>query len=576
MSLPRSAEAVGARLADWTARFAATLSTPGLLLATLFFAASLTPSLLPRTVVMQGVLSGVSLAAGYGLGVAGRWLWEYLELPRPSPAIERSVSLAAAVLCGAVALLFLREAAEWQNSIRALMELEPLDSARPFRVGAIAALVAVGLLAVGRLFGLTFRAIAGWLDDHIPRRVAGVVGIVLSLALFWVVINGLLVDALIRTLDASFQQVDARVEPDVQEPADPLRTGSAASLVAWGDLGRRGREFVASVPDVEELAAFFGDDAREDLIEAIRVYVGLNSAETIQERARLALDELLRVGAFERSSLVIATPTGTGWIDPAAIRTLEYLHRGDVATVGVQYSYLASWLSLLVEPEYGEETARAVFSEIYGHWTELPPESRPDLYLHGLSLGALHSERAADLYDVIADPYAGALWSGPPFRSTTWRTITDERQDGSPAWLPRFRDGSVVRFTNQDRNLDIPGAEWGPLRIVYLQYASDPVTFFEQEALWRPPEWMAEPRGPDVSPELRWYPVVTALQLAVDIMAGDQAPTGYGHVYAAEDYIDAWAAVTDPPGWSPMDLDRLKVLFRRERAREGQAAIRSR
>lgn len=264
------------------------------------------------------------------------------------------------------------------------------------------------------------------------------------------------------------------------------------------------------------------------------------------------------MGAFRRSTLVIATPTGTGWVDPVGMETLEYLHRGDVATVAVQYSYLPSWLSLLAEPESGAESARAVFAEVYGRWTELPPDERPDLYLYGVSLGALNSERAADLYDVFADPFDGALWVGPPFRSDTWQTITEERDPASPAWLPRFRDGSVVRFTNQWRPLDRPGAEWGPLRIVYLQYASDPVTFFEQSALYRPPEWMEEPRGPDVSSELRWYPVVTMLQLAVDIVAADQVPRGYGHAYAPDDYLRSWIAVTDPPGWPREEVERLE------------------
>lgn len=84
-------------------RFAATLSTPGLLLATLFFAASLTPSLLPRTVVMQGVLSGVCLAAGYGLGVPGAVVvggtW---RSPLPGSNTQTVLTLAAAGLSVAI------------------------------------------------------------------------------------------------------------------------------------------------------------------------------------------------------------------------------------------------------------------------------------------------------------------------------------------------------------------------------------------------------------------------------------------------------------------------------------------
>jgi uncharacterized membrane protein len=74
-------------------------------------------------------------------------------------------------------------------------------------------------------------------------------------------------------------------------------------------------------------------------------------------------------------------------------------------------------------------------------------------------------------------------------------------------------------------------AEWGDFRIAFLQYASDPITFFSTGAAWREPDWMREPRGPDVSSDLRWFPMVTMLQLAADMMVGT-APTGFGHEYA--------------------------------------------
>jgi uncharacterized membrane protein len=57
------------------------LSATGLTFATLFFALSLTPSLIPRTYLTQGALSGASAALGYGIGIFFRWLWRYLELP---------------------------------------------------------------------------------------------------------------------------------------------------------------------------------------------------------------------------------------------------------------------------------------------------------------------------------------------------------------------------------------------------------------------------------------------------------------------------------------------------------------
>jgi uncharacterized membrane protein len=166
---------------------------------------------------------------------------------------------------------------------------------------------------------------------------------------------------------------------------------------------------------------------------------------------------------------------------------------------------------------------RALFKEIYGYWTTLPKDSRPRLYLHGLSLGAMNSEQSTDLIEVLGDPFDGALWSGPPYSSGLWRTLTDRRNPESPAWLPRFRDGSFVRFMNQHGEYPYRSSEsnagWGPMRVVYLQYASDPVTFYDYRSLYREPDWMRSQRGPDVSPELRWHPVVTLLQLTLDTIS---------------------------------------------------------
>jgi uncharacterized membrane protein len=97
------------------------------LLGTLFFAASLTPSLLPRTFLTQGVLSGCSLAGGYGIGVFGSWLWTYMELMQPNSRFLRVAKLAAAAGCAIIAMISLWHTAGWQNSIRELMELDPVD-----------------------------------------------------------------------------------------------------------------------------------------------------------------------------------------------------------------------------------------------------------------------------------------------------------------------------------------------------------------------------------------------------------------------------------------------------------------
>ncbi len=530
----------------------------GVLVGAVFFAASLTPSLIPRTATMQGVLGGVSFTAGYALGVLLLWLWWYLELPAAGERLRRLAVWSVTGVAGLIVVTFLWRAAEWQNSIRLLMEMPPVDTARPLQVGLIAVGLALVLILIGKAFLRTRGMIARRLERVMPRRVSQFLAVAAAVTLFFMVIDGLLLRAYLRTYDSAQAALDAVLEPDVARPAEPWRTGSAASLVSWQDLGRQGRAFVGTGPSGEEIADFLGRGARDPL----RVYVGLNAAETPEARAALALRELQRVGGFERAALVVAVPTGTGWVDPASLDPLEYLLEGDVATVAVQYSYLESWVSLLVEPDYGVQTARALFRAVYRHWTTLPRDGRPQLYLHGLSLGALASEQSLRLHDVLADPVQGAVWAGPPFPSPEWRTAVDEREPETPVWLPVFGDGSIIRFTNQHNALALPGAEWGPMRIVYLQHASDPIVFFEPAALYRPPEWLETPRGPDVSPEVRWYPVVTFLQLVLDMAVSLNVPPGYGHRYAPPQYINAWQAVIEPPRWTQEDIERLKRHFR--------------
>jgi uncharacterized membrane protein len=320
---------------------------------------------------------------------------------------------------------------------------------------------------------------------------------------------------------------------------------------------------VRSGPTAEDIETLTGKRAMAPL----RVYVGLRSAETPEERAALALAEMERVGAFDRSVLALMMPVGTGWVEPAAIDTLEILHLGDVASVAVQYSYLTSWLSLVSEPDIGVETGRALFNAVYDHWREMPPEARPKLFLHGLSLGAYSSAASSSLYDVLGDPFDGALWVGPPFASAAWRNITANRAPDSPVWRPRIGQETTVRFANSGEDLD-EDAPWGPIRIVYLQYPSDPITFFDWSLLYREPLWLSGPRAPSVSPLLNWYPVVTFLQVALDMALAQTAPISFGHVYAPQDYFDGWVAVTEPEAFSPQERDALKQRLSRHGPRE--------
>ena len=74
-------------------------------------------------------------------------------------------------------------------------------------------------------------------------------------------------------------------------------------------------------PGRDEIAAFWDAPTHQP----VRIYVGLTASETVEERAKLAFDELRRVGGFGREYLILATPTGSAWLDPGAMDTLEYM-----------------------------------------------------------------------------------------------------------------------------------------------------------------------------------------------------------------------------------------------------------
>jgi uncharacterized membrane protein len=531
----------------------APLSPLGLMLGALGFVAALTPSMIPRPGVLQGVEAGVAFALLYGVGAGATALWSWLEAPVAGKLYSRAFLRIAIVLCLALVAYGLVREPAWQNAIRRAMGMVPVSAGMPVLIAIVGAPVALFLIGLGRLFNALAKLISGRLAKVVPRRIALLVGFGAAAALFWTIGNGLLLRTALHELDSSYRHIDALLPAELSAPQDPLKSGSGASLVSWASLGAQGRERVVAAPSKSDISSVTGGSA----MEPIRVYVGLNSAETVEQRADLALAELKRANAFDRAALVIATPTGTGWVDPSGMAPLEILFRGDVASVSVQYSYLPSWLSLLVEPDYGADTARAVFRVVYGYWRTLPKERRPRLYLFGLSLGARNSDLSADFLDIIADPYQGALWVGPPWDSETWRRVTAMRAAGSPVWLPRFRDESLFHFTTQHNELNEASAHWGPMRMVFLQYPSDPIVFFESASLWRPPSWMQQ-RAPDVASEIRWIPVVTFVQQICDMMTATTTPRGVGHVYAASHYLDGWIAVIEPQGWNEESLGRLR------------------
>lgn len=527
------------------------LSAPGLLLAAGLFGLSMTPSMVPRAPELQGVLGGIAAGIGYMIWVWLVWALGWLA-ERAPPAPRGALRVGLLGLAAGVAGVCLWQGAGWQGSIHAAWGLEPVAAGAPIRVAGLALAVFAVLLAAAR--GVLVLA-ARWQRRSqrlLPPRLARMAGLAVALAILVGVVDGVALRGLLRTVDAGARVADGLIPPDLDPPASAMVSGGPGSPLDWQAMGRWGRSFVASGPRAADIAAFWDAPAAEP----IRVYVGLNAADTPEARARLAFDELIRLGGFDRSVLVIAMPTGSGWLDPGGMDTLDYITRGDVATVSVQYSYLPSPVSVVVNPAQGIAEAQALFDIVYRHWTALPRDARPRLYLHGLSLGAFLSQETLPLLDLYADPIAGALWTGSPYLSEFWQMVQTRRTEGSPAWRPRLGNGSLIRTVNQDGGLERFDADWGPMRFVLLQYGSDPIVFFDWSLAWSRPDWLSGERAPDLSPQMRWIPVVTLLQVGLD-MAVALGRLGYGHDYIARHYIPAWAETLNPEGWTQGDEARL-------------------
>lgn len=524
------------------------LSSCGFALALLFFAASLTPSLIPRAAHVQGILGGTVMAMGYCIAILLLACWRFLEIPEFTGRYRRGGSAVLILLAVGTFAPFLFNLRTSQNELRGIMNMAPLSSYHELTVIVITGVVFIILLFLGRLGLILFRLVNNRIPNKVPPRVSGLVSFILVALISWNIGNGVIARRALNFADEALSEIDSRIDPDLSAPADSLRTGSNASLISWESLGARGREFISGGFTAREISAIHNNMSAK---APIRVYAGINSAEEMQIRAELILKEMKRVGAFDRAYLVITTPTGTGWIDPASVDPFEVLHRGDTAIVGMQYSYLMSPLALLIEPDLAPKSARALVDTVYGYWRQLPEDSRPKLYLHGLSLGSYGSEHALSPLNMIDDPINGALWSGPTFGNPLWKNFTNNRNPGSPTWLPRVGDGKTTRFTTQNNTLDLPNTQWSKMRLIFLQYPSDPITFFEMGSGLYRPAWMGEERAPDVSENLRWYPLITMLQQAVDMLIATDVPAGFGHVFAAEHYLHAWIALTDPKGWRP-------------------------
>lgn len=531
------------------------LNPLGLLIGAVALALSLTPSLLPRPAVLQGFGSGLLLGIGYAIGVGISAALTRATPWRPPRSTRRVLRLIGWPTFAVVLVLGAIGGVAAQNEVRRMVELAPLDGVNI--LGFVVALLVTSILClgVGRLLRLAhLRTFERLVEKGRPRgraRHAATARTTLAV----VVVLAVAATGTYVGLDVLFRARNGSPDEDLSAPASTYRSSGAGSEVEFSQLGRNGGDFIAGGPSAEEITALTGRPARTP----IRVYVGEAAGGSLEERAATAVRELERTGAFERQVLVVATTTGAGWVEAQAVDSVEYLHSGDTATVALQYAHTPSFVSALTDADLPVQAATALFQAVRAKWLTLPEDERPQLVVYGLSLGAQGTMNSFGTLEQLRAQTDGALLVGPTNSTPMWRELQTTRDPGSPPWMPVRDQGSEVRWATSAGDFTKLQGPWDEPRVAILQHATDPVTWLSADLLWRRPEWLSGgERAPDVSPSMHWIPVVTGVQVALDMLVAVDVPARHGHAFG-DMMLDGWVAVTGDGGLEDAALDRIRA-----------------
>lgn len=314
-------------------------------------------------------------------------------------------------------------------------------------------------------------------------------------------------------------------------PTSRTASGGPLSTVAWDSLGREGRRFVNMTLPAKEITAVTGRAAKDP----VRVFVGLDSAPTVDARVSRAMDELEQLGAFDRSVLCLASPTGTGYVNYVVAETLEYLTEGDCATVALQYSLRPSFLSL-DRVGLGREQNRALLHAINGRLRAMPDHARPRFIAVGESLGAFTLQDAFLHEGTAGFHRAGierALFIGTPAESEWANAWRFDPESNDP-------DQEVVEVDGWQEWEALAEEQRKSARFVLLTHHDDPIAKLSPGLAVQAPDWMSH--GPRRSPALPegvpWRPVSTFMLTTVDVLnASDVTPGVFqrrGHDYRAD------------------------------------------
>lgn len=623
------ARALVGKTAVWGVnRFNPITSSPSAPLKTRALLASFGPSLMPRAAMHQGMAVGLSVlaadlvesavdasirriapnsapltvrlgarAAVAAAGLAVSRIPETDDEPTAKASVRSAGRLAAAGAIGGMI---------YQTSIAAKERYPARSSMRPFIVGAAglgAVLVYSGDLlkyresvikpwtkddkaaTLGASIGVGFgvatvgRGIGyGYLTSR--RAMSGFFGPDPTTALVGRTINNAMWAAGAYSFYSSVVALIARsnekIEPAYSKPPESeYVSGGPKSISSFFEVGLQGRRFLTDVVTPDLIESTLGEKA---IAHPIRAFVGVNSDPLYPSgRSEMMLDELERLGAFDRKYLLLVSPTGTGWVDQTMIESAEVFARGDIATACIQYGRGPSFLEVQ-KVHLGRLQFRGLLWGVRQRIRGMPEDERPKVLVFGESLGSWSSSDVVMHQGIAGFDHYGidrALWFGL-VGLAKW-SKTGMRQGSSDLVPP----GTVEAFDHFGEYEELSTEERKKLRAVIVDHDNDPIAQMSfRWAVKRPPWLDGAERGRNVPEGMQWVPLITFVQIMVDAMNAMRTVPGqfksYGHDYRGDTAHFVQAAyqlddVTDEQMSKVVDTLRQLELERGERIKNAKA-----
>lgn len=513
-----------------------------------------------------GRMTAFSALAG---GASAGWDWLLHKRLGLRPGLDTTVIPAVATGAAVVGFSILNRSRRAARFGIVAPERHAVDSGSARAIGQAAAVgTASGLALAAATAGE--QTAAHLLERGFDRVLGRPTGALGTLTAHAVILGALTTGGLL-----AFNKVTQRIQhqDDIVEPAYPTPPTSPhvsagpASRMPFESLGKEGRRFVLMTLTPAEIEQVMGEPA----MDPVRVVGGYESADDVAERARLTVQDMRDVGAFDRGLIVIGSPTGVGYFNYSVAEALEYLTRGDCAIVVPQYALVPSALAL-TRTHDAVELTRLVLTGIQDELSSRPEGGRPSVVIIGESLGAnvaldlavddggqAHMSRLAEL------GVQGGLYLGVPFRTQTWRQWRERAHEVDP--------GGLLTLVSQPDEIEAPAN--GQLRHLMVVHHDDPVNKYGYELVLQEPWWMGPPatRPPLVPRESKFRPITTFTLATVDLFNGMQSKPGT-FIRRAHDYrIDIVAGLVRAFGFQATQ-EQEAAIERALREREQEWATR--